>query len=72
MFSVDPHFRYVIAWELSLVALVAILAVVAILFLVRRLFPHACCQTETCAVHPPNEKREEPHHGHIRRLSRRS
>ena len=72
MFSVNSHFHDVITWELSLVAIVAILAIGAILYIVRRLFPRACCQTEACAGDPAIEAREEPHHEHIRRFSRRS
>jgi hypothetical protein len=57
MFSVDPHFRLVLTWELSLVVIGAIVAVAAIVFLVRRIFPGSCCQNETT---------KGAHHGSIR------
>ena len=63
MFSVDPHFRDVLAWELSLVVIGAILAVGAIVFLVRRIFPGSCCQNETLAE---IQIKKEAHHGSIR------
>jgi len=71
MFSVDPHFRDVITWELMAVVIGAILAVGAILFIVRRLIPAPCCLTGNC-FDKPEIKKKEGHHGSIRRLPRRS
>jgi hypothetical protein len=63
MFSVDAHFRNVLAWELSLVVVGAIVAVGAIVFLVRRIFPGSCCQNGTLAE---IRRKREAHHGSIR------
>jgi hypothetical protein len=41
-----------------MVAIAAVFAVWAILFIVRRLFPGTCCQTDRCAHRPVIEKHE--------------
>ena len=65
MFSVDPHFRDVITWELTVAVLGAILVILAIVLVVRRLIPATCCRTEGC-VSRNAIKQEEGRHESVR------